>query len=150
MYKINCQVTRILTIVAFLTFASNVSSAKDLLLYGGSSHDEFLGCLVCSEFSSESVCNEFSRYGNEFGASMWNEFSSPYGNEFSSASPWNAYSSSNDVPVLVDRQGNFYGYFTINQYRRDAVEFAGLLNEIFERHSGDVEEVRETLCDILN
>jgi hypothetical protein len=81
---------------------------------------------------------------------MWNEFSSPYGNEYSSSSPWNEYSSSNSVPVLVDRQGNFYGYFTINQYRSDAVEFAGQLNQIFRRNDGDVEKVRKTLCDILN
>jgi hypothetical protein len=142
--------TRILTIIALLFATPSISSANDLLLYGGSGQKEFLGCLVCNEFSAESVCNGFSRYGNEFGSTMWNEFSSPYGNEYSSSSPWNEYSSSNSVPVLVDRQGNFYGYFTINQYRSDAVEFAGQLNQIFRRNDGDVEKVRKTLCDILN
>ena len=142
---------RLLIAFTTLLFATpSISSANDLLLYGGSGQNEFLGCLVCNEFSAESVCNGFSRYGNEFGSNMWNEFSSPYGNEYSSSSPWNEYSSSNSVPVLLDRQGNFYGYFTINQYRSDAVEFAGQLNEIFRRHDGDVEKVRETLCDILN
>lgn len=124
--------------------------AKELLLFGGSNHNEFLGCLGCSEYSSDSVCNEYSKYGNEYGANMWNEFSSPHGNEYSSSSPWNEYSTSKSVPVLVDRQGNFYGYFTINRYRGDAVSFANELYEIYEMHSGDVEEVRNTLCEMLN
>ena len=124
--------------------------AKDLFLYGGSSHDEFLGCLVCNEFDGDSVCNGFGEYGNEFGSNMWNEFSSPYGNEFNSCSPWNEFSTSTCVPVLVDRQGNFYGYFTTNTARTDAVDFADSLYSIFRGHDGDVEAVRKTLCNLLN
>ena len=78
---------------------------------------------------------------------MWNEYSSPYGNEYSASSPWNEYSSSTSVPVLVDRRGNFFGFFTINEYRSNAVDFAGQLNKIYKMHDGDVEEVRKTLCD---
>ena len=133
---------RRLTATLCLTFAVLLGSygifsqnafARDLLLYGGDNHDKFLGCLVCNEFDSDSVCNEFGSYGNEFGSNMWNEFS-------------------NDqcVPVLLDRQRNFYGYFTTNSSRTDAVGFADSLKRIFKRHNGDVEKVRKTLCDLLN
>ena len=133
-----------------LLILSSPINASELLLYGAPQHDDFLGCLVCNEFSSTSVCNGFGPHGNEFGSNMWNEFSSPYGNEFSSASPWNEFSSSNSVPVLVDRQGNFYGYFTINYLRGDAVSFAHDLYELFRYYDGDLEKVRNALCDSLN
>ena len=133
-----------------LFFFIQTAFANDLLLFGGSNRDEFLGCLVCNEYSAESACNEYGKYGNEYGSNMWNEYSSPYGNEYSSSSPWNEYSSSNSVPVLVDRQGNFYGFFTINEYRSNAVDFAGQLKKIYKMHDGDVEKVRKTLCDWIN
>jgi hypothetical protein len=121
--------------------------AQDLLFFGGSGHDEFLGCLTCSEYDSNSVCNGYGTYGNEYSSSgMWNEYSG-FGNEYSSDSPWNEYSSSNSIPVLVDREGNFYGYFTINQYRSDAVEFASEMNDWFDEFDGNLEKVRIRLCE---
>ena len=135
-------------VLTALTLGNQVN-ATDLLLFGGQNHDEFLGCLVCNEFGSDSVCNGYGQYGNEYGSSMWNEYST-YGNEYASASPWNEYSNSDEVPILVDRSGQFYGYFTINEYRSKAVDFASALNSIYKRHNGDVEKVRETLCDWLN
>ena len=33
-----------------LCFFIQTASANDLLLFGGSNHDEFLGCLVCNEY----------------------------------------------------------------------------------------------------
>jgi len=144
----NLIATLCLTIIVLL--GSTTVNAQDLLLYGGAGHKEYLGCLNCNEFSSESVCNGFAQYGNEFGSNMWNEFSSPHGNEFSNSSPWNEFSTSNSVPVLVDRQGKFYGYFTINDSRHDAVEFSTDLRKIFERYRGDLEKVRKMLCAALN
>ncbi len=77
---------------------------------------------------------------------MWNEFSG-FGNEFSSDSPWNEYSSSNSIPVLVDRDGNFHGYFTINEYRSDAVEFASEMSDWYDEFDGNLEKVRIRLCN---
>ena len=139
-----------LFLTAFFGIYSSSSYAEEFLLFGGNNHDEFIGCLICNEFSSDSVCNGFGAYGNEFGSNMWNEFSSPYGNEFSRSSPWNEFSSSNSVPVLVDRKGNFYGYFTINDTRNDAVEFASEMRKIFDYYDGNLEEVRKAICDMLN
>ena len=124
--------------------------AQELLLFGGDKHDQYLGCLKCSDMRSDSICNGFGSYGNEFGSNMWNEFSSPYGNEFSTSSPWNEFSTSGSVPVLVDRNGNFYGYFTINDSRKDAVNFSSKLRNIFRTNKGNLEKVRVILCKILN
>ena len=112
----------VLLLSVLITFSSG-AFAQDLLLFGGPNHDEYLGCLKCSDSRSDSVCNGFGKFGNEFSSNMWNEFSSPYGNEFSSSSPWNEFSGSKSVPVLVDKNGKFYGYFTINDTRSDAVRF---------------------------
>lgn len=61
-------------VLTALTLSTQVN-ATDLLLYGGQNHDEFLGCLVCNEYSGESVCNAYGQYGNEYGSNMWNEYS---------------------------------------------------------------------------
>ena len=135
--------------VLILLLLSFSLHAKEFQIYGGTGHDIFLGCIGCSEFSSDSICNGFGTYGNEFNASgMFNEFAG-FGNEFSSKSPWNEFSSSNEVPVLVDKQGNFYGYFTINEYRSDSVDFAGEMFKWFKRHDGDLEQVRRELCSFF-
>lgn len=120
-------------------------TAGALLLYGGSNHDEFLGCLNCSEFDSESLCNEFGTYGSEFsGDSIWNEFSQ-FGSAFSSSSPWNEFAVGSDVPVVVDESGGFYGYLTINEYRTDAFG-QGQVARLYKRAKGDLSKVRKTLC----
>jgi hypothetical protein len=139
------------TLIA-IAFGLNCSLvfSEELLLFGGSNHDQYLGCLKCSDSRSDSICNGFSSYGNEFGSNMWNEFSSPYGNEFSRSSPWNEFSTSDSVPVLVDRNGKFYGYFTINDVRKDAVNFSSELRKIFKNNKGNLEKVRIMLCKILN
>ena len=62
-------------------------------------------------------------------------------------SPWNEYSSSNSIPVLVDRDGNFHGYFTINEYRSDAVEFASEMSDWYDEFDGNLEKARIRLCN---
>jgi hypothetical protein len=117
----------------------------ELLLFGGDGHDIFLGCLDCGEFGSDSICNDFGK-GNEFDSnSIFNEFGT-FGSEFSISSPWNEYSSDKSVPVLVDKKGNFYGYFTINVFRSDAIGFAENLAKMHKLAKGDLKIVRVVLC----
>ena len=119
---------------------------REFLLFGGPGHDEFLGCLGCSSFDSDSVCNRYGK-GNRYASnSIFNAFGT-YGNRFNTSSPWNRYSTNKSVPVLVDRSGNFYGYLTINTYRSDAVGFAGGLQSLFEHADGDLEIIRKALCE---
>lgn len=96
-------------------------SAQHLHIYGGKDHDVYLGCLTCDEYSSESIWNEYSKYGSEYNSnSIWNEYGT-YGNEYSSYSPWNKYASY--PPIIVDKKGRFYGYFTVNEYKDKRADF---------------------------
>lgn len=136
------------SVITCFAVSSSMGNAQELLIFGGSGHDIFLGCFNCSEFSSDSICNEFGAGSSYKSNGIFNEFGQ-FGSEFSSASPWNEFSSSNDVPVLVDRQGGFYGYFTINEFRSDAVDFAGNLADMHEIADGDLELVQKLLCNAL-
>ncbi len=119
------------------------------MLFGGAGNKEYLGCLDCSEFAPDSICNGFGKYGNEFSSEgLFNEFAG-FGNEFASKSPWNEFSTSREVPVLVDDKGKFFGYFTINTSRHDAVSFAPALYRLFKAHNGNLEKVRVALCSAL-
>lgn len=134
------------TTMFLIAVSISTANAQELLLFGGRGHDVFLGCLNCNEFNSDSICNEFGA-GNSFNSdSIFNEFGG-FGSEFSSSSPWNEFSSSNDLPVLVDRNGKFYGYFTINEFRTDAVSFVSDLAKIYKMANGDLEEVQDILCN---
>jgi hypothetical protein len=95
--------------------------AQELLLFGGENHKQFLGCLNCGSYDSNSIWNEYGTYGSSYSQnSIWNEYGT-YGSEYSSYSPWNEYA--NNPPVVVDHEGNFYGYLTINAYHDKRAEF---------------------------
>lgn len=102
----------------FLLIQSANGTAAELLLFGGSGHKEFLGCLNCNEYHGKSVWNEMSRFGfkNDFG--VWNPFGS-YANPFSSYSACGEFAS--DPPVIVDEAGNAYGRFSINEYTSGSI-----------------------------
>ena len=91
---------------------------QELLLFGGPGHNQFLGCLNCSDISPASVSNLTSGYGfaNDFG--VWNSFGQ-YASRFSMYSACNQFAT--DPPVIVDRAGNAYGRFTINQFAAGSV-----------------------------
>ena len=116
--------------ILLLFFAFSTNANAELLLFGGNSHDDYLGCYDCSKYVSDSICNKYGTYGNKY----------------SSDSVWNKYSSGDDVPVLVDRSGNFYGYFTINCYRKDAFNDCRNFKDAYERF-GDLDELRNAYCD---
>lgn len=124
---------------------SGQAAAQELLLYGGRGHDVFLGCLNCGQYDSSSICNEYGAGSAYSTDSIFNAYGK-FGSRYSSDSPWNAYSTSNSVPVVVDRQGNFYGYFTVNQFRSDAVSYAADLNAIFDMAEGNLKVVQNFIC----
>ena len=126
-------------------FASRTISQKQFLI-GDQRHNTTLRCLNCGNYDSESICNKYGNYGSQYSSSsIFNNYSE-YGSKFSTNSPWNKYSTSDSVPVLVDEYGNFYGYFTINNYRGNAVNFSRELKELFDRVNGDLEIIQKILC----
>lgn len=95
------------------------TSPSRLELWGGLSYGQYLGCLTCNEFHTESVFNQFGRYGSQFSStSIWNPFSQ-YGSRFSAYSPCNEFGTS--PPRVIDVTRNlFVGELTLNQFRTNA------------------------------
>lgn len=125
-------------LVALIFISATTTFGQTLHLYGGKNHDEYLGCLNCDKYSSNSIWNAYGTYGSKYNSnSIWNAYGT-YGSKYNSYSPWNSYS--NDSPVIVDKEGNFYGYFTINKYRSKRADFdlVGILYEYHELIRDDV------------
>lgn len=121
-------------------FSISVGYSQTLLIFGGKNHDVYLGKLNASEYDSESIWNEYGKYGNSYSSnSIWNEYGT-YGSEYSSYSPFNEYASY--PPVLVDKQGNFYGYFTVNEYKSKRANFdlVNIICTYYEYIRDDVDE----------
>jgi hypothetical protein len=97
-----------------------------LYLYSSESTSVYLGCLTCSTFHVESVCNRFGTYGSQFQTrSIWNQFGT-YGSQFQIYSPWNQFSTSG--PRIIGSDGLFYGYFTINSFQFNRTTIQGFVN----------------------
>ena len=108
----------------FFLVCSGFNYSQELLLF--SDDTKFLGCLNCSEYNSESIWNEYGTYGSEY----------------SSESPWNVYSSNG--PKIVDKDGNYYGRFSINTY--SGYSNSDDLKKIYEYFNGDLEKIRDSFC----
>jgi hypothetical protein len=104
--------------LVFLMLLASTTNAQEILIFGGNNNKDFLGCLSCNEMSGNSVWNEMSQYGWNNGFGKWNPFG-PYKNPFSSYSACNEFTSNG--PVLVDRNGKFYGKLTMNEYANGSV-----------------------------
>jgi hypothetical protein len=112
-----------------LSFFGLSINAQTLHIYGGRDHDVYLGCLNCNSFNSNSIWNEYGTYGSSYNTnSIWNSFGT-YGSEFSNYSPFSTYASY--PPVIVDKEGDFYGYFTVNTLKAKRANF-DLVNTIYK------------------
>ena len=110
---------KLFSVVVIFLFLNSINVfANDLFIFGGSSHDVFLGCITCDENSSSSIFNDKSKYGlgNSYG--VWSSYSG-YKNTYSSTSMCNEYASY--PPIVVDKKGNYYGKLSLKEYDRDGV-----------------------------
>lgn len=114
---------KIILIIIAVLFV-NIAYSQTLLIFGGEDHDVYLGKLNASKYDSESIWNEYGKYGSEY----------------SSYSPFNEYASY--PPILVDSQGNFYGYFTANKYKsnRANIKLVDIICKYYEEIREDVGE----------
>jgi hypothetical protein len=145
---LGAQVDRSSVAVIVWLFASTGSYAQPpaLLLFGDSDHKTFLGCLNCSKYDGGSVCNNYGDNGSRYGAySVWNPYGE-FGSKYSNYSPWNQYSSSG--PVIVDKEGQFYGRFTANKYVSDRTRIEALdqLTDLV-LDGTDLNDARDAFCD---
>ncbi len=104
-------------------YSYNVSlGSTTLLIYGGKEHDEYLGKLNASRYNSKSIWNQYGTYGSKY----------------NNNSPFNDYASY--PPILVDKNGKFYGYFTSNKYKRQRANLK-LIDIICDNHEAISEDV---------
>jgi hypothetical protein len=93
--------------------ASQVQPTK-LMVFGGTDHKTYLGCLNCNEYASDSLFNSYGSHGSPYQSdSIWNHYSE-FGSPYSTYSACNPYAT--DPPVIVDQNGTYYGRLTLNVY----------------------------------
>ena len=78
--------------------------APELLFLGDQGHTTFLGCLNCSRFDDNSVCNRYGDWGSRYADRIIGNRFGDYGSRYSDSSPWNRYASK--PPIIVDKDGN--------------------------------------------
>jgi hypothetical protein len=121
------------------------SQNKAFFLFGGEGHETFLGCLNCSDISPTSVCNNIGEFGSNIQPdSIWNDIGH-FGSDISPNSPWNDIAQ--DAPIIVDKDGNSYGYFSANDLHHDRTRINWLVAvlDYFEK-TKDLGKTREIMC----
>ena len=112
-----------LSVALFLSSAACVYDAhaqEAMLLFGGESNRTFLGCLNCGEYDNTSIHNKYGEFGSEYAEkSIFNKYGN-YGSPYSSYSACNEHT--NRAPVIVDKNGKFYGRLSVNRHAPDVVK----------------------------
>lgn len=136
-----------LLIIIIICISAPALAQKTLYIYGGEGRDIFLGCLNCDNHNSKSIWNEHGAYGSRYNAkSIWNEYGN-YGSDYSNYSPFNQYA--NYPPVVVDKDGVFCGYFTVNEGKLKRADFK-LLQIIYKNYDMIRDDVGKWYNKIFN
>lgn len=137
---------KIVAALIALALASPTLSAQELLLFGGRNNETFIGCLNCSKYDAGSVCNRYGDHGSKYSdKSIWSRYGT-FGSKYNDESPWNKYSS--NPPVVVDRNGGFYGHFTANRHesKRTTIPSLRFLTDNIDLVVEDLERARDIYC----
>jgi hypothetical protein len=101
------------------------SAEQALLLYGGSEHNEFLGCLNCDRYQENSINKTYGQFGISYSSLIiWNHYG-VYGSAYSATGVCNHYAA--DAPIIIDKSGKFYGRLTLNNYAQGAIKNESLI-----------------------
>ena len=126
-------------ILVFLILCFPLIALGEMLLY--SEDGDFHGCLDCGKYDSESVCAKYGDYGSKYSnASIWNKYG--VGGKYDDRSPFNKYGTGLKI---VDREGNFYGYFS-RSFNADR-KVRTTLNDLWESVDGDYSKMRDIYCE---
>ncbi len=110
----------VVIVVALATYPAQGQSSICAIYDGAivlNSDDEFIGT-VSDPSQSNSIFNEYGRYGSQYQSeSIWNQYGNN-GSEYSTGSAFNPYTSS---PPRLIKNRQFIGYLTANRYLRGAV-----------------------------
>lgn len=138
---------RLIATILLLLVCLTTWSQKTLHIFGGKDHDVYLGCLNCDNYNKNSIWNTYGTYGSKYNTNcIWNTYSN-YGSQYSQLSPFNAYATT--PPVVVDQEGSFYGYFTVNEYHSQRANFT-LVQIIYQYHELIADDVPKWYDKIFN
>jgi hypothetical protein len=99
------------------------ASEDKLLVFGGQSHEVFLGCL-CEETDRDSVFNLAGEYGSDLSTtSLRNKFA-PYGSDADDTSTCNP--AARRPPLVVTSAGKSLGLLTMNQSLKRRIDAPSL------------------------
>ncbi len=111
--------------------SNGTGGQNKLMIFAGSNHETYLGCLNCEETASDSISNEYGQNGSRYSqTSIWNHYSQ-FGSPSAPYSACNPYST--DPPVIVDDAGTYYGRLTLNQFHPELAagrQLIGWLNQV--------------------
>jgi hypothetical protein len=119
-------------LLSLILTLSSLALAQNLCQYVAgakviSDDGKFLGTIE-SNYSGDSIFNEYGTYGSKYsGDSIWNEYGS-YGGKYSSSSPFNDYTSS--APMLI-KNNQVIARLTTNKFLQNAVNPYALKNCTF-------------------
>ena len=119
--------------------------SQALMLWGGRNHDIFLGYLNTDKYQKDSIWNKYGDFGSKYNTkSIWNEFGD-FGSKFNSYSPWNNFST--NAPVIVDQQGNCYGYFSTNKFhpKRTKIDWIIWILDNYDWIKDNIDEAYDSL-----
>jgi hypothetical protein len=133
------------SMVLGLALSAMQVGSKALLLFGDSKHETFLGCLNCQRVSEASVCNPVGKYGSPVeDNSIWNPVGQ-YGSPVSDISPCNVVSDT--APIIVDKDGTSYGYFSANRVHHDRTQIDWLAAALdYYAQTRDLRKTRNRIC----
>lgn len=119
----------------------------ELLIYGGENNSVYLGCINCSKNNSESIWNKNGDFGSTTNKnSVWNKYGD-FSGKYSNFSPFNKYAST--PPILVDKQGNFYGYFTADSRHNNLTKY-NLANYLCENWEDVIDDTQRYYNQFFN
>lgn len=122
--------------------AANAQSVS-LLLFGGKNDREFAGCLNCSKYDDEAVCNKYGDYGSKYNQkSIWNKYGA-FGSKYNQESPWNKYGKG---LAIVDENGNYYGRLSLSSHDQSRLNLALNLLSAYEAME-DLDALRDLMCE---
>lgn len=97
---------------------ADAQAGSKLMIFGGSGHKTYLGCLNCGEYASDSVFNTYGTFGSSYSQTSIHNRYGEFGSAYSQHSVCNPHAT--DPPVIVNGVGNFFGRLTLNTYHSQA------------------------------
>jgi hypothetical protein len=112
------MVAALLAVAPAAVRAQGATIQQQFLIYAGPLHREYLGCLNCDQFDTNSVWDGYAAmgWGNAFAdASHFARYRSPH-DRYSACDAFAA-----DPPILIDRSLNHYGVLNVSTTRSDSI-----------------------------